>query len=210
MQNLADKRINYGKSFLEKEHLKASPFDMLSVWLKEVCDVPDANAMVLATSSGQQPSARVVLLKDLSEDGLTWFTHYDSQKGLELAQNPFAALVFFWPTVERQVRVEGKVELLSSEVSDAYFMSRPLASRIGAWASRVQSQVIDSRDLLDQEAEKIKKMYGEDVPRPPRWGGYRLVPSYFEFWQGRADRLHDRWRYRKDDDGLWVIERLSP
>ena len=158
MQNLADKRINYGKSFLEKEHLKVSPVDMLSGWLKEVSDVPDANAMVLATSSGNQPSARVVLLKDLSEEGLTWFTHYDSQKGLELAQNPFAALVFFWPTVERQVRVEGKVELLSSEVSDDYFLSRPLAPRIGAWASRVQSQVIDSRDLLDQEAEDRKSV----------------------------------------------------
>src|SRR5262245_27454283 len=172
--------------------------------------LPEPNAMTLATCTADGvPSARIVLLKICDERGLAFFTNYRSRKGRELANNPRAALVFFWPALERQVRVEGRVELVSADESDAYFASRPVNSRLGAWASD-QSAVIPSREELERKQRELEAQFPDGrVPRPPHWGGYRVVPDVFEFWQGRPSRLHDRLRYRRVE-GRWVIERLSP
>ncbi|HJZ90525.1 MAG TPA: pyridoxamine 5'-phosphate oxidase [Gemmataceae bacterium] len=172
--------------------------------------LPEPNAMTLATCTADGvPSARIVLLKICDERGLAFFTNYQSRKGRELANNPRAALVFFWPALERQVRVEGRVELVSADESDAYFAGRPVNSRLGAWASE-QSAVIPSRDELERKQREYEAQFPDGrVPRPPHWGGYRVVPDVFEFWQGRPSRLHDRLRYRRVA-GRWVIERLSP
>jgi pyridoxamine 5'-phosphate oxidase len=169
----------------------------------------EPNAMTLATATPDgKPGARIVLLKIADERGLAFFTNYHSRKGRELANNPFAALVFHWPAVERQVRVEGAVEVVSEAESDEYFATRPVNSRLGAWASE-QSGVIESRDELERRHQELVEKYGEQVPRPPHWGGYRVVPAEWEFWQGRPSRLHDRIRFRKVAGG-WVRERLSP
>jgi pyridoxamine 5'-phosphate oxidase len=172
--------------------------------------LPEPNAMTLATCTADGvPSARIVLLKICDERGLAFFTNYRSRKARELANNPRAALVFFWPALERQVRVEGRVEQVSAEESDVYFASRPVNSRLGAWASD-QSAVIPSRDELERKQHEFEAQFPDGrVPRPPHWGGYRVVPDVFEFWQGRPSRLHDRLRYRRVE-GRWVIERLSP
>ena len=167
--------------------------------------------MTLATATPDgRPSARMVLLKGVDARGFAFFTNYESRKGAELAANPRAALVFFWVQLERQVRVEGRVERLSAEESDAYFASRPEGSQLGAWASQ-QSAVLPDRGPLEARYEELRAQYeGQEVPRPTFWGGFRVVPETVEFWQGRVNRLHDRLRYRRQDDGSWVIERLSP
>jgi pyridoxamine 5'-phosphate oxidase len=171
----------------------------------------DMNAMTLATADGQgRPSARVVLLKGLDERGFAFYTNYNSRKGRELAENPEAALVFYWPHQERQVCVAGRVSKLSAAESEAYFRTRPRGNLIGAWASD-QSAVVSNRDDLEEKWEKFEGQYpGEEVPCPANWGGYVLAPGRIEFWQGRPNRLHDRFRYTRQPDGKWLIERLSP
>ena len=174
--------------------------------------VPLPQAMTLATSAlDGQPSARTVFLRDFDERGFVFFTNYDSRKGSELAANPRAALVFFWELQDRQVLVEGRVEMSAAAESDAYFASRPRGSQLGAWASP-QSQMIESREILEQCVSDVERQYAglEKVPRPPFWGGFRVVPTIIEFWQGQPSRLHDRIRYRYQDDGSWLMERLAP
>jgi pyridoxamine 5'-phosphate oxidase len=182
------------------------------LWLKEAIsgEIPEPNAMTLATvGSDLRPSTRVVLIKGYDERGIVWFTNYNSRKGQQLAGNPFAALQFHWVELERVVRIEGRVEKVSDAESDDYFNSRPLDSRIGAWASP-QSQVIDGRGTLVANAAKYGAQFLLQPPRPPHWGGYRLVPEQWEFWQGRKSRLHDRLRYRQSAEGAWIRERLAP
>lgn len=209
---LAGLRTDYQRASLSEDQVDADPMKQFSVWFEEALNakVAEPNAMSLSTVNDQgRPSSRIVLIKELDHRGMTWFTHYTSKKGAELAKNPHAALLFFWPELERQVRIEGRVEKVSETESDTYFNSRPLASRIGALASE-QSKVIPNRALLEERVETIGAQYGEQVPRPEGWGGYRLVPDYFEFWQGRSSRLHDRIAYAKNDQGGWVRERLQP
>lgn len=211
--NLADLRQEYAKHTLDVEHAAADPIEQFDRWFAEAlkAEVTEPNAMTLATATAAgRPSARIVLLKDVRDGAFVFYTNYRSRKGAELAQNPWAALVFWWAALERQVRVEGEVERLTPEASDAYFASRPRGSRIGAWASP-QSRVIESRDVLEQRLHTLQAEYAgaNEIPRPPYWGGYRLVPSAMEFWQGRPNRLHDRLRYRHTEDN-WTRERLAP
>lgn len=205
-------RVEYRRGRLSAADLSPDPFLTFAEWLAEATEagLHEPNAMTLATVSAEgRPSARVVLLKGVDPAGFTFFTNYASRKGQELAVNPFAALVFWWGELERQVRVEGRVEMLSAEESDAYYHSRPKGSRIGAWVS-AQSQVIPNRQVLEQRWQELAAAYaGADPARPPFWGGYRLVPDTLEFWQGGPNRLHDRLRYRRVPDG-WQIDRLSP
>lgn len=196
---------------LERADLDPDPVRQLVRWLAEAraAGIELAEAAALATASaGGAPSVRMVLVKDVEDDGLTFFTAYESRKGRELAENPRAALLLYWHELGRQGRVEGPVERLSAEESDAYFWSRPLGSRLSAAVS-AQSEVIESREQLEQATAELGRFVGEDIPRPERWGGYRLRPELWEFWQHRADRLHDRFRYRPDDGG-WIVERLAP
>jgi pyridoxamine 5'-phosphate oxidase len=196
---------------LEREHLDPDPVAQLRRWLAEAREagVELAEAMTLATATRDgAPSARMVLLKDVEDDGLSFFTSYASRKGAELAENPRAALVLYWHPLGRQVRVEGSVTRLAETDSDEYFQSRPVGSRLSAAVSP-QSDVIGSREELEAAAERLGREVGEDVRRPESWGGYRLAPVLWEFWQHRLDRLHDRFRYRPDDGG-WVVERLAP
>jgi pyridoxamine 5'-phosphate oxidase len=209
--NIADLRKSYEKAELSEQASHADPLQQFEQWLGEAlqAQVPEPNAMTLATvGSDLRPSTRVVLIKGYDARGIVWYTNYDSRKGQELAGNPFAALQFHWVELERVVRIEGRVERVSEAESDAYFHSRPLDSRIGAWASP-QSQVIDSRTVLVTQAAKYGAQFLLQPPRPPHWGGYRLVPDRWEFWQGRKSRLHDRLRYR-NAQGQWVRERLAP
>ena len=195
---------------LDERDLDADPVVKLRRWLEEAraagVELPEAMTLATATSDGA-PSARMVLLNDAGEAGITFFTNYESRKGLELAENPRAALVLYWHVLGRQVRVEGTVERLAASESDAYFHSRPLGSRLSAAVSP-QSAVISSREELEAVAGSLART-GEDVPRPEGWGGYLLVPARWEFWQHRLDRLHDRFRYRAEGRG-WVVERLAP
>jgi pyridoxamine 5'-phosphate oxidase len=211
MNDLAALRKSYERAELDETASAAEPWQQFSQWLNEAisAQVPEPNAMTLATvGSDGRPSTRIVLIKGLDERGLVWYTNYESRKGRELAANPFAALQFHWVELERVVRIEGRVEKASEQESDAYYRSRPLDSRLGAWASP-QSQVISSRAVLVTGAAKAAARHGLNPPRPPHWGGYRLLPEAWEFWQGRKSRLHDRLRYRRAD-GTWVRERLAP
>jgi pyridoxamine 5'-phosphate oxidase len=209
--SLADMRKSYQSAELLEENAQKHPIWQFEQWLHEAlqAEVPEPNAMTLATvGSDMRPSTRVVLIKGYDDHGLVWYTNYDSRKGQELAGNPFASLQFHWVELERVVRIEGRVSKISEEESDAYFHSRPLDSRIGAWASP-QSQVIASRTQLVTQAANYMAKFGMKPPRPPHWGGYRLTPDRWEFWQGGVARLHDRLSYRLQD-GAWTQERLAP
>jgi pyridoxamine 5'-phosphate oxidase len=209
--SLADMRKNYQQAELLESNAAKHPSQQFTTWLNQAleAEIPEANAMTLATvSSSLRPSTRVVLIKGYDEQGIVWFTNYDSRKGRELAGNPFAALQFHWVELERVVRIEGRVEKISAAESDAYYHSRPLDSRIGAWASP-QSQTISSREWLQHELKNYADKFQQEPPRPPHWGGYRLVPDSWEFWQGGGARLHDRLRYIKQQD-QWLMDRLAP
>ncbi|TFY96550.1 pyridoxamine 5'-phosphate oxidase [Ramlibacter rhizophilus] len=211
-QRIAELRKSYERAELGEDASHAEPLRQFDQWLTEAiaAEVPEPNAMTLATvGSDLRPSTRVVLVKGYDERGLVFFTNYDSRKGRELAGNPWAALQFHWVELERVVRIEGRIEKTGEEESDAYYASRPLDSRIGAWASP-QSQVIASRGVLVAAAAKYGAQFLLAPPRPPHWGGFRLRPDRWEFWQGRRSRLHDRLRYRLDEGGGWVRERLAP
>ncbi len=209
--NIADLRKSYEKAELSEDASHADPMRQFDQWFNEALksELPEPNAMTVATvGSDLRPSTRVVLIKGYDERGIVWYTNYQSRKGQELAGNPWAALQFHWVELERVVRIEGQVTPVSAEESDAYFHSRPLDSRIGAWASP-QSQVIAGRSVLVTQAAKYGAQFLLNPPRPPHWGGYRLVPDRWEFWQGRKSRLHDRLQYRLDG-GAWQRERLAP
>jgi pyridoxamine 5'-phosphate oxidase len=209
--DIAALRKSYEKAELDEAASAADPLAQFQRWFDEAvaAQIPEPNAMTLATVGADgRPSTRVVLIKGFDARGIVWYTNYDSRKGRELATNPMAALQFHWVELERVVRIEGRVDKASAEESDAYFHSRPLDSRLGAWASP-QSQVIASRATLVAAAAKAAVVHAMHPPRPPHWGGYRLVPDTWEFWQGRKSRLHDRLRYRLES-GAWVRERLAP
>lgn len=209
--SIADLRKSYERAELSESASNQNPLQQFDQWLQEAvrAQVPEPNAMTVATAGGDlRPSTRIVLIKGYDERGIVWYTNYDSRKGQQLAGNPFAALQFHWVELERVVRIEGRVEKVSAEESDAYFASRPLDSRIGAWASP-QSQVISGRGVLVANAAKYSAQFLLNPPRPPHWGGFRLVPERWEFWQGRKSRLHDRLSYRQEGQD-WIRERLAP
>lgn len=209
---LADLRKNYEHGALEEHESASEPLKQFETWLAEALTrgIPEPNAMTLATVGDDgRPSTRPVLIKGCSARGIVWYSNYHSRKGRELEANPFAALQFHWVEMERVVRIEGKTEKVSAEESDHYFASRPLTHRIGAWASP-QSEIIAGRGQIVARAAEFGLKFGLSPPRPEHWGGYRLVPDYWEFWQGRSSRLHDRIAYRLQDDGSWLRHRLAP
>jgi pyridoxamine 5'-phosphate oxidase len=212
MTDIAHLRKSYERAELDETRSASTPLQQFERWLHEAitAELPEPTAMTLATVGADgRPSTRVVLLKRADARGFVWYTNYESRKAQELAVNPQAALQFHWVELERVVRIEGRVEKTDAEDSDAYYRTRPLDSRIGAWASP-QSRVIASRVVLVAEAARIGAKFLLDPPRPPHWGGYRLVPDTFEFWQGRRSRLHDRLRYTLQADGAWLRQRLAP
>lgn len=210
---LRDIRSNYDQGQLLEKQASADPFAQLQLWLQQALDanLADATAMTLITQNERgHPTGRVVLIKELDARGVVWYTNYNSRKGQELARQPQAALLFFWPSLQRQVRLEGTVEKVSAEESDAYWQVRPFESQVGAWVSP-QSQVIPDRQWLeDRNQELLKEYQGRMPPRPAYWGGYRLIPQYWEFWQGRPSRLHDRLVYQPAASGTWRLQRLAP
>lgn len=212
--SIANLRQNYNLAGLRETEINPNPIQQFAHWFDRALDADllEPNAMTLATATPDgQPSARIVLLKGFGDRGFTFYTNYDSDKGKQLQDNPQAALVFLWDKLERQVRIEGRVEKLSAEESDAYFHSRPKASQLGAWAS-AQSQKISSRQVLEANLAALETKYAQatEIPRPPHWGGFLVVPRLIEFWQGRPSRLHDRLIYCLQTDGTWQISRLSP
>jgi pyridoxamine 5'-phosphate oxidase len=209
--DLAQLRNDYALKTLDESQVDRDPMKQFGVWMVEAihAQVPEPTAMTLATADAKgRPSARVVLLKGMDGGGFVFYTNYMSRKGRELAANPQAALTFMWKELERQVRIEGKVEKVTAEESRAYYATRPLGSRIGAWASP-QSEPIENRAWLEERWAALSKEYGENPALPPHWGGYRVVPDYLEFWQGRLSRLHDRIVYARAGDG-WKLSRLAP
>jgi pyridoxamine 5'-phosphate oxidase len=212
MSTIADIRKDYSMHTLDEAAVQDHAMQQFDQWWSEALasEIEEVNAMTLATATVEgKPSARIVLLKGYDENGFVFFTNYHSHKGLQIAANPFVSLVFFWKELERQVRVEGSIEKISEQESDAYYHSRPVSSRIGAWASP-QSNVILSRQVLEENVIELgKKFEGKEILRPPHWGGYIVKPTLIEFWQGRSSRLHDRILYTKMGDG-WKIERLAP
>lgn len=211
-QELNSLRKEYSLKSLSETEVKPTPFDQFDQWMREAVEakLPEPNAMTLATSTFEgKPSARVVLLKHYSTDGFSFFTNYESRKAKQILQNPYAAMVFYWPELERQVRIEGKVQKASDAQSDQYFKTRPEGSKIGAWASP-QSAVIPNRKYLERlMADFEEEFKGKPIKRPPNWGGYVLIPTLFEFWQGRPNRLHDRIQYSLVNN-VWKVERLAP
>ena len=212
--NLRDRRIQYETAGLDFDDLDESPIQQWHAWYIEAveAELAEPNAMAVSTIDAEgMPDSRIVLVRGFDDDGLTFFGNYNSAKGQQIDANPVASAVFPWIGLHRQVRVRGSIEMLPRHESDAYFASRPRDSQLGAWASP-QSEVIEGRDVLNQQhTEFAEKFGGAEVPRPPHWGGWLLVPEVFEFWQGRPNRLHDRFRYRRDDNTQdWVIERLAP
>jgi pyridoxamine-phosphate oxidase len=212
-RDISNMRQNYEWGYLLETEVVADPYDQFKKWLKDALEsnVLEANAMTLSTvSKTGRPSSRIVLIKDIDEDGFVFYTNYSSRKAMELDVNPFAALNFLWKEIERQVRIEGKVSKVSRERSEAYFHSRPFESQVGALSSS-QSDIISDRSILEQRYQDLYEKYEDEgkVPLPEDWGGYKLEADYFEFWQGRASRLHDRLEYVKSGDG-WKINRLEP
>jgi pyridoxamine 5'-phosphate oxidase len=210
--NLSDVRRVYAMGGLQEEDLAPGPIEQFQRWLALAAeaDPNDYTSMTLATADREgRPSARIVLLKGCDERGFVFYSNYQSRKGREMEENPFVALLLYWPAFERQVRIEGRVEKTSREESEAYYRTRPRGSRLGAWASR-QSTVIGGRAELEEQVRALEERFPDDIPLPDDWGGFRVVPERIEFWQGRPDRLHDRLRYRRLPDGSWTIERLSP
>ncbi|MFZ9443913.1 MAG: pyridoxamine 5'-phosphate oxidase [Ilumatobacteraceae bacterium] len=211
--NVRDRRVQYETAGLDRDDLDESPVQQWHQWYVDALDsgLPEPNAMAISTIADDgMPDSRIVLARGVDDEGITFFGNYESAKGRQLEANPLASAVFPWVGLHRQVRVRGTVEVLSRFESDAYFASRPRESQIGAWASP-QSTVIADRDELEQlVAGFTAEFEGREVPRPSHWGGWLLIPESYEFWQGRPSRLHDRFRYRSDDDGAWIIERLAP
>ncbi|MEY2610199.1 MAG: pyridoxamine 5'-phosphate oxidase [Acidimicrobiia bacterium] len=211
--NVRDRRVQYETAGLDRDDLDESPVQQWHQWYVDALDagLPEPNAMAISTIADDgMPDSRIVLARGVDDEGITFFGNYESAKGRQLDANPLASAVFPWVGLHRQVRVRGTVEVLSRFESDAYFASRPRESQIGAWASP-QSTVIADRDELEQlVAGFTAEFEGREVPRPSHWGGWLLIPESYEFWQGRPSRLHDRFRYRSDDDGAWIIERLAP
>lgn len=209
---LRDIRKQYAFSALTEEEANKNPFIQFETWLTAAVESneQEPTAMVLSTVDKElQPHARVVLLKDFFDEGLVFFTNYQGNKALEIAGNPRVAALFFWESLERQVRITGTAAKIPEQVSDEYFRSRPADSRLGAWASE-QSAVIPSAAYLRERFQHYQQQFGENIPRPPHWGGYLIRPESFEFWQGRPDRLHDRLLYQKQADGFWKMQRLAP
>lgn len=208
----ADLRKEYMQGGLLESEADPDPLVLFGKWFNQalLASLPEPNAMTLATVSLEgKPSARIVLMKDYSPEGFSFFTNYNSRKGQELAAHPFACLVFLWDELERQVRIEGSVERVAPEISDNYFVNRPMGSRLGAWAS-AQSSVIPDREFLEQQHAELVARYADgEIPRPPHWGGFRVLPQVYEFWQGRPNRLHDRLRYTRNASS-WLRERLAP
>ena len=212
MKSIADLRKDYCHASLTETDTLADPTEQFLKWFNEAlaAEVPEANAMSVSTADANgRPSSRILLIKDVDQRGFTWFTNYESRKGHDLAQNPQAALLFYWIPLERQVRIEGRVERIPAAESEAYYQSRPLGSRIGAIAS-AQSRPIANREALEARVAEVEKQAGEHPVRPAHWGGYRLIPDYLEFWQGRPSRLHDRIAYVRQADGTWQRQRLQP
>jgi pyridoxamine 5'-phosphate oxidase len=213
MPDIADIRKDYKLRTLSEAGVAADPFLQFDQWWDDAVksEITEINAMTLATASATgMPSARIVLLKGYDKKGFVFFTNYQSHKGRELEQNPNACLVFFWKELERQVRITGRVQQVTATASDAYFMSRPQGSRIGAWASP-QSEIITSREVIEDRLNNFQQQFGNgNIPRPPHWGGYIVIPQQAEFWQGRPSRLHDRIQYTLQTGGNWLIERLAP
>ena len=213
MESIADIRKDYMLQTLLEQDMAPDPYQQFGRWWADALksDISEVNAMTLATASLQGvPDARIVLLKEYTEKGFVFFTNYESDKGVQLKENPNACLVFFWKELERQVRITGSVEKISAEDSDAYFYSRPVESRVGAWASP-QSSVIAGRHIIEENVIKLKQEFeGKPVTRPPHWGGYIVMPHAIEFWQGRPSRLHDRFQYKIQDGGGWSLNRLAP
>ncbi|MFZ6779093.1 pyridoxamine 5'-phosphate oxidase [Undibacterium sp. Ji83W] len=210
--SVADIRTDYKKASLAESDVTADPYSQFASWFDQAlkADVAEPNAMTLSTVNAEgRPSSRIVLIKEFDARGFSWFTNYDSAKGQDLESNPHAALLFFWIALERQVRIEGRIEKLSDAENDAYFNSRPLGSRQSALASQ-QSQPIADREALEKKLAAVVAEFGDRPPRPAHWGGYRLLPERVEFWQGRSSRLHDRIIYTRDENGAWKISRLQP